>query len=288
MSVTAATEPLIWQIRDREWDLSRTGLIVGILNVTPDSFSDGGQFLSTDAAVKHALSMVADGADVLDIGGESTRPGAAAVDAEEELRRVCPVIREVRRRSPIPISIDTSKAVVAAAALKAGASIVNDVTALRGDPAMAEVVRDSGAGLILMHMRGTPQTMQTNPEYHDVVGEIREFLRQRLDHAISSGIDPIMIALDPGIGFGKTVQDNFSILKHCSEFGVHGRPVFIGASRKSLLKAVTGTSSVDDRFWPGIATTSFCRERGARLFRVHDPKPHREALRMTEAILHAR
>ena len=258
---------------------------MGVLNVTPDSFSDGGSFVDPDAACAQALNLVAEGADIIDVGGESTRPGAEPVPADVEQARVLPLIERLRAQSDILISIDTWKASVAAAAIEAGADIINDVTGLTGDDAMTAVARDSGAGVVLMHMRGTPQTMQLAPHYNDVVVEVREFLRQQFDAAVASGIEPARMALDPGIGFGKTAEHNHQLLRHCDAFAFAGRPVLIGVSRKSFLGRAVGSNDPTDRFWPGVALTSFCRERGARIFRVHEPKPHREALRMTEAIL---
>lgn len=274
----------IWQTRRLRLDLSRRGAIMGVLNVTPDSFSDGGRFVDPERACDHALAMIAEGADIIDVGGESTRPGAKPVAEEEEIARVVPVIERLRAASEALISIDTSKAAVAAAALAAGADIINDVTAL-ADPAMPALARDSGAGVVLMHMRGTPATMQRTPAYADVVAEVAQFLRQRLDAAVACGIDPHRMALDPGIGFGKTPAHNLSLLRRCDAFALDGRPVLIGVSRKSFLGRIAGSDDPADRFWPGVALTSLARERGARIFRVHEPRPHREALRMTEAIL---
>ena len=276
----------VWQTRRRTLDLTRRGVIMGVLNVTPDSFSDGGQFTDPDHACEHALTMQAEGADIIDVGGESTRPGAQPVAEADELARVVTVIERIRRRSDVLISIDTCKARVAEAAMAAGADIINDITALTGDAEMAGVARETGAGMVLMHMRGTPQTMQVDPRYDDVVAEVREFLRQRFEGAVACGIDPMRMALDPGIGFGKTLAHNRQLLRHCAAFGVAARPVLIGVSRKSFLGLVVKSDDPADRFWPGIALTSLCREMGARIFRVHDPRAHREALRMTEAILH--
>lgn len=276
----------LWQTRRRTLDLSRHGAIMGVLNVTPDSFSDGGSFVNPERACSHAMAMEADGADIIDVGGESTRPGAEPVVEAEEIARVLPVIERLRACSDIVISIDTCKARVAAAAMAAGADIINDVTALAGDAGMPEVARASGAGVVLMHMRGTPRTMQIAPHYDDVVAEVREFLRQRFHAAVASGIDPARIALDPGIGFGKTPEHNHSLLRRCDAFAIEGRPVLIGASRKSFLGRTLGSTDPEHRFWPAVALTSLCRERGARIFRVHEPRPHREAMRMTEAILH--
>jgi dihydropteroate synthase len=276
---------VIWRIRGRDFDLSRRGMVMGILNTTPDSFSDGGSFLDPQAAVEHGLRLAAEGADILDIGGESTRPGAEPVSAEEELRRTLPVVRALREKTNGLLSIDTSKSTVAHAALEAGADIINDVTGLRGDPAMAALAAESRAGVVVMHMQGEPRTMQASPQYADVVSEVGEFFRHSLGRAIASGIDPMSIALDPGIGFGKAQEHNLGLVRGLAAFLEFGRPLLVGASRKSFLGWIAGTPAMEDRFWPGVALTSLCREKGARIFRVHDAKPHREALRMTEAIL---
>jgi dihydropteroate synthase len=276
---------VIWRIRGRDFDLSRRGMVMGILNTTPDSFSDGGSFLDPQAAVEHGLRLAAEGADILDIGGESTRPGAKPVSAEEELQRTLPVVRALREKTTALISIDTSKSAVARAALEAGADIINDVTGLRGDPAMTALAAESRAGVVVMHMQGEPRTMQASPQYADVVREVGEFFRHSLGRAIASGIDPMSIALDPGIGFGKAQEHNLSLVRGLAAFLELGRPILVGASRKSFLGWIAGTPVMEDRFWPGVALTSLCRERGAKIFRVHDAKPHREALRMTEAIL---
>lgn len=276
---------MIWKIRDREIDLSRRAMVMGIINATPDSFSDGGSFLDPQAALAHGLRMVAEGAEILDIGGESTRPGAQSVEADEEIRRVLPIIQALRRESQALLSIDTSKAAVARAALDAGADIINDVTGLRADPDMTSLAASSKAGIVIMHMQGEPRTMQVAPTYDDVVHEVGEFFRQSLARSVACGIDPMRIALDPGIGFGKTPEHNRRLLAELSAFLEFRRPLLVGASRKSFLGWLAGSSAMDDRFWPGVALTSLCRERGARILRVHDVKPHTEALRMTEAIL---
>ncbi len=276
---------MIWKIRDREIDLSRRARVMGIINATPDSFSDGGSFLDPQAALAHGLQMVAEGAEILDIGGESTRPGAQSVEADEEIRRVLPIIQSLRRESHVLLSIDTSKASVAQAALDAGADIINDVTGLRGDPDMPALAAASKAGIVIMHMQGQPRTMQVAPTYDDVVHEVGNFFRHALARSVACGIDPMRIALDPGIGFGKTPEHNRRLLAELSAFLEFGRPLLVGASRKSFLGWLAGSSAMDDRFWPGVALTSLCRERGARILRVHDVKPHTEALRMTEAIL---
>jgi dihydropteroate synthase len=276
---------VIWKIRDRELDLSRRALVMGIINTTPDSFSDGGSFLNPADAVAHGKKLVAEGVEILDIGGESTRPGAESVSASEEMDRVLPVIRALRRESEVMISIDTSKASVARAALEAGADIINDVTGLRGDPEMPQLAASSQAGVVIMHMQGEPRTMQVAPRYDDVVREVGEFFRQALDRAVRYGINPMRIALDPGIGFGKTPEHNRCLLANLSAFLEFQRPLLVGLSRKSFLGWLIGSSKMEDRFWPGVALTSLCRERGARIVRVHDVKSHTDALRMTEAIL---
>lgn len=277
---------MIWRTARTELDLSQQGIILGILNITPDSFSDGGRYFCTDAAVRRGLELLEEGARIVDIGGESTRPGASPVVLDEELRRVVPVVRELRRRrSDILISIDTSKSEVAHCCLEEGADIINDVTALRGDPEMGRVVAKAKAGLVLMHMRGAPPTMQNKPEYSDVVTEVRDFLRRQAKRALSYGIDPMSIVFDPGIGFGKTAAHNVAILASLQSLVEQGRPILIGVSRKSFLSVLLGDRSLGARFWPSVALTSFCRERGIRLFRVHEPRPHSEALRMIEAIL---
>ena len=275
---------MLWKLPRGPLELSRQGLIMGVLNVTPDSFSDGGSFLDREAAVEHALELASLGADIIDVGGESTRPGAESVGVEEELRRVVPVIRDLRARSGVLISIDTSKAAVAKAAVEAGADIVNDITALLGDPAMPEVAARSGAGVVLMHMQGEPRTMQKCPHYTDVVAEVAEFLRQRIFAAVGCGMAVESLAIDPGIGFGKKPEHNRALLQNLPAFTALGRPVLVGVSRKSFLSWLADAPAMDDRFWPGVALTSYARELGAHIFRVHDPKPHREALRMTEAI----
>jgi dihydropteroate synthase len=276
---------VIWKVRGQSLDLTHRALLMGIVNVTPDSFSDGGSFLDPLAACKQGLKLVEEGADILDIGGESTRPGSHSVPLEEEIQRVIPVIQRLRQETKALISIDTNKAAVAQAAMDAGADIINDITGLRGDENMPSVVSQSGAGVIIMHMKGTPRTMQDAPAYQDIMSEIGDFFRQSVALALSSGIDPMSIALDPGIGFGKTPEHNRQLLVEIGSFAKTGHPILVGASRKSFLGWLAGSSAMDDRFWPGVATTSLCRERGAKIFRVHDVKPHHDALRMTEAIL---
>lgn len=276
---------MTWRIGSRTLDLTQSGLIMGIVNVTPDSFSDGGRFADPGRAVEHALAMVADGADILDIGGESTRPGAEPVDEAEELRRVLPVIRALRSQSQVLISIDTMKASVARAALDAGADIINDVTGLRGDAAMVRLAAERDCGLVAMHMIGDPQTMQTAPHYDDVVAEVRSYLEERLRILSTAGIAPERIALDPGFGFGKTLEHNLSLLRHLPQLAIGDRPLLIGVSRKSMIGKVLHSTDMADRHWPTIALTAYAREHGARILRVHDVKPNAQALRMIEAIL---
>lgn len=275
---------MIWKVGGRAIDLSRSGMVMGIINVTPDSFSDGGRHLDPEAALQKGLEMVEEGAAILDIGGESTRPGAAPVDEAEELRRVLPVLRALRKATGALLSIDTSKPGVAGRALAEGADIINDVGGLR-DPAMARVAAEGGAGVVLMHMLGDPATMQVSPCYGDVVAEVGDFFRHSIERAVGCGCDPMQIVLDPGIGFGKTAEHNAALLRGIGNFTTIGRPLLVGASRKSFLGVLAGTGEMGDRFWPGVALTSLCRERGARIVRVHEVRPHVEALRMTEAIL---
>ena len=257
-------------------------LVMGIVNVTPDSFSDGGSYLEADAAIAHGRELLAAGADLLDIGGESTRPGAAAVGAAEEIARVAPVI-EALAGDGASVSVDTSKAVVAEAALSAGAGIVNDVTAL-ADPEMASVCAARGPGLILMHMKGTPRTMQDNPVYGDVVVEVREFLAERMRSAIDAGIDEGGIWLDPGIGFGKTVEHNLELIARLGELADLGRPIVIGASRKNFIGAITGRE-VGDRLGGSIATNVLGLVHGADVLRVHDVAETIQAVRVAERII---
>jgi dihydropteroate synthase len=256
--------------------------VMGVLNVTPDSFSDGGEFLDLAAAVAHAERMAAEGADLVDVGGESTRPGAEPVPGDEELRRVMPVIERLAGGAGVPLSIDTSKAPVASAATGAGAVLVNDVTALRGDPEMVGVVAESGAELCLMHMRGDPRTMQDDPRYEDVVSEVKAFLEERLGFAVAQGVPEERVWLDPGIGFGKTVAHNLELLRRLDEIVAVGRPVVVGVSRKSFIGALTGRS-VPERAWGGLAANVLAFERGAHMFRVHDVLETRDALTVAAA-----
>jgi dihydropteroate synthase len=258
--------------------------IMGVVNVTPDSFSDGGLYLDPEAAIAHGIELYDEGAAILDIGGESTRPGAEPVPVEEELRRVIAVIAGlVEARPAARLSIDTSKAAVAEAALDAGATLVNDVTALRGDPEMASVVAAAGAGCCLMHMLGDPRTMQHDPRYEDVVADVKAFLEERIAYAVAAGVDERRILVDPGIGFGKTVEHNLELLRRLDELVALGRPVVIGTSRKSFLGKLTGRSDPADRVPGTIATCVLALERGARIFRVHDVSVVHDALAVAAA-----
>jgi len=258
---------------------------MGVLNVTPDSFSDGGEFFSVDQAVTRGVQIAAEGAQIVDVGGESTRPSAAPVSLEEELRRVIPVIKQLRDKIGILISVDTSKSEVAKAALEAGASIVNDVTGGRGDEEMMPLIANRKAAFIIMHMQGEPRTMQIGPRYVDVVSEVANFFRQQYMHALECGVDPMAIAFDPGIGFGKTLQHNLQLLANLDRLRVEDRPIVLGVSRKYFIGKLIGDSDVGARLAPGVALTSLLRSRGAEVFRVHDVKQNVDALRVTEAIL---
>ncbi|MGK2954271.1 MAG: dihydropteroate synthase [Solirubrobacterales bacterium] len=254
---------------------------MGVVNVTPDSFSDGGEFLDPELAIRHGLELIEAGADVLDIGGESTRPGAEAVSAEEELRRVAPVVEGLAGAAPI--SIDTAKAQVAAAAIEAGASIVNDVTGLGGDPDMAGVCADAGVEVVLMHMLGTPRTMQDDPRYDDVVADVRAFLLERVEVATAAGISRERVWIDPGIGFGKTLEHNLALLGGTSEFVATGFPVLVGPSRKAFIGKIDG-SKEDRRLGGTIAACLEALRGGAGMVRVHDVGPVVQAIRVAEAI----
>lgn len=273
--------PPRWFVRDREIDLSRS-CIMGILNVTPDSFSDGGLHADAGAAMRRAETMVREGADILDVGGESTRPGAEPVPAAEEIRRVVPVVRAAAALG-VFVSVDTGKAEVARAALDAGAAIVNDVTAL-GDPRMAETVRAFGAGLVLMHMRGTPSTMQDDPRYDDVVREVSAYLAGRRDAAEAAGVARERIVLDPGLGFGKTTAHNVALVRRLDALCALGSPVLIGASRKRFLGALTGVENPGRRVIASVAAAVAARLGGASVLRVHDVAATVEALRVADAV----
>jgi dihydropteroate synthase len=286
---------LTWHVRGRLLDLSSRALVMGIVNVTADSFSDGGRFSCTDAAVTQALRLIDEGADLIDIGGESTRPGATPVPAEEELRRVVPVVEALvhsgrlknNSKQEVLISIDTSKAVVAARCLEAGAHIINDVTALRGDPDLGRVVRDFGAGLILMHMQGTPATMQRDPRYEDVVAEVAQFLEERLHVADDLGIAGPCVVLDPGIGFGKTEEHNWTLLARLEELRRLGRPVCLGVSRKGFLGKLLGRSTAERLAGSLAVACHALGRRAAQLLRVHDVAPTRDAALVVAALARA-
>jgi dihydropteroate synthase len=257
---------------------------MGVLNVTPDSFSDGGLFLDQEAAVTHGERLAAEGADLIDVGGESTRPGAEPVAADEELRRVVGVVERLATALETPISIDTSKAPVARAALEAGATYVNDVSALRGDPAMAALVGGTSVDICLMHMQGEPRTMQEDPRYEDVVSDVKAFLEQRLEFAVAEGIAEQRVWLDPGIGFGKTLEHNLELIRRLGEIVAIGRPVVVGASRKRFLGALTGQAE-RGRLAGSLAAAVLAFERGASMLRVHDVRETREALTVAGATL---
>ena len=268
-----------WEACGRAIVTDRVPRVMGIVNVTPDSFSDGGRAATRDAAIAHALRLVDEGADLLDIGGESSRPGAEPVPEDEELRRVLPVVEALAPRVPVPISVDTTKAGVAVRALRAGASIVNDITALRGDLDLPRVVAESGAGVVLMHMAGTPRTMQDDPRYGDVVGDVRDFLTGRIAEVESLGIPRARVAIDPGIGFGKTLEHNLELLRNLDRLATLGCAVLIGTSRKGFLGALTGRP-VAERVIASVVSSLAAATRGAHVVRVHDVAPMVDAIKI--------
>jgi dihydropteroate synthase len=274
------------RFRRREYDLSRRALIMGVLNITPDSFSDGGRFLEGSRAVEQGNRLAEEGADILDIGGESTRPGSKPLPEEEEIRRVIPVIAELSGRIPIPISIDTRKARVAQEALQAGAEMVNDISALRFDGKMAGVVARAKVPVVLMHMRGDPENMQADTHYHDLIGEVREFFRERLTHAVSRGISREQIILDPGIGFAKSLEEghNLILLKHLRRFVDLGQPLLVGTSRKAFLGRILDLPP-EEREEATLATVAVAIQNGASIVRVHEVKRTRRAALVADAIL---
>lgn len=259
-----------WKCRDRVIALGERTRVMGILNATPDSFSDGGAFTDPGVAVEHALNMVEQGADIIDIGGESTRPGAEPVTVQEELRRTLPIIEGIRSASDIPISIDTMKAPVAAEAIAAGADIINDVSALGADTDMAGIAAASGAGVILMHMKGTPRTMQQNPVYDDAVSEVFAYLNQRIEFAARHGVERSRIVVDPGIGFGKTLDHNLELLRDLAGLVSCGCPILIGASRKRFIGEITGRAQPADRLAGSLGVAAWAAAHGAHILRVHD------------------
>jgi dihydropteroate synthase len=271
-----------WRLRTRTLRFGRLPLLMGIVNVTPDSFSDGGKFDDPARAVEQAMKLAAEGADILDIGGESTRPYSTPVTAEDELRRVLPVITAIVRQCNVPVSIDTSKASVAQAALDAGAEIINDVTGLEGDPGMMPLAMRSHAGICAMHMRGTPQTMQNDPRYDDVVNEIAAYLAARRDALFSAGVLPENVCLDPGIGFGKTHQHSLTLLANCHRFHTLGCPLLVGHSRKGFIGKVIGDKEAD-RTAGTIGVSVALARQGVQVLRVHDVAPVRQALQLFDA-----
>ena len=274
---------MLWRVRQFEFVFPRPPLLMGILNVTPDSFSDGGRFLDPGAAVAHGLQLVAEGADMLDIGGESTRPQAVPVSAEEETARVLPVIRQLAGQIKIPISIDTTKPAVARAALDAGASLINDIAANRADEAMWRLAAATGAGYVLMHMQGTPQTMQQSPRYDDVLVEVSDFFRERLSRIAACGVSPEQVVLDPGLGFGKKLEHNLQLLAQLGHFTQWQRPLLVGASRKSFIGTLLG-AGLADRLPASLACACWAVSEGACVLRVHDVAATRQALAVTAAL----
>lgn len=273
-----------WHLKTKTLSLTNRPALMAIVNVTPDSFSDGGKFHSVDRAVEHAMQLVVDGADILDIGGESTRPYSEPVSESEELDRVVPVIERLVKETEIPISIDTSKAAVAKAALAAGAEIINDVTGLEGDPEMVSIAVETGAGVCAMHMQGTPQTMQDNPQYVDVVIEIVEYLRQRKDALLAAGIEARKICLDPGIGFGKTHDHNIELLNRAEEFHVLESPILIGHSRKGFIGKLIGNKECE-RDSGTLAITLMMASKGMHIVRIHEIAAARRALSVWRGII---
>ncbi len=271
-----------WHLRTRRLEFSRLPMLMGIVNVTPDSFSDGGQFFDSQAAIERGMQLVEDGADILDIGGESTRPRSEPVAADEELRRVADVVAKLAEATPVPVSIDTSKARVARECMAAGAEIINDITGLTGDPEMVGVAAESGAGVCVMHMQGNPQTMQENPAYDDVVSEIFDFLEDRRDQLEKSGIREDRVCLDPGIGFGKSHQHNMTLMVNCERFHMLNRPLLVGHSRKGFLGKILGDMS-DDRTAVTVGAALALAAKGVQVIRVHDVRRVREALLGFEA-----
>jgi len=273
---------LRWKLAGDVLDFARRPLLMGAINVTPDSFSDGSRFFEPGAAIQRGLELAEQGAAILDVGGESTRPGAAPVEAEQELRRVMPVVSDLCRQTTVPVSIDTSKAAVAREAVSAGAQIINDVTGLEGDPAMVEVAVDSGAGVCVMHMQGTPRTMQDNPTYDDVLQEVLDYLRARRDALTTAGIERERIAVDPGIGFGKTTGHNLTLLANAWRFHELGCPVLVGPSRKRFIGEVLGDVAAD-RTAGTVGVALALARQGVQLIRVHDVGPVHQALLLFEA-----
>jgi len=276
---------MLWKSRHKTLDLSRQAEVMGILNVTPDSFSDGGRFDHGQSALEHARQLIDEGAAIIDVGGESTRPGATPVSADEEIARTVPVIADLRKEWGGWISIDTTKAAVAAAAIDAGADIVNDISGLRADPAMTSLCAESGCAVVVMHMQGKPQTMQEAPQYNDVIAEVRAFFDERLNTLTQAGISADAICFDPGIGFGKLLEHNLALLQSLDSLCPAGRPLLLGVSRKSFIGQLLGDKDLALRDWPTVALSARTREQGVMLHRVHQVRPNLEALRMIEAVV---
>ncbi|MBI9016098.1 MAG: dihydropteroate synthase [Phycisphaerae bacterium] len=272
------------QCKRQELTLGDKPVIMGILNATPDSFSDGGHFVDIDIAVAHGLQMVADGAKIIDVGGESTRPGSQAVSVTEQIKRVVPLIKGIANQCNVAISIDTTSCEVAKAALEAGASIVNDVSALLFDDKLADLIAEQGCPIILMHMQGKPENMQRQPEYENVVEEVKKFLVERIAFCLSSGIKKQQIIIDPGIGFGKTTEHNLLLIKHIDAFSELGVPVLIGHSRKRFIGDILGIENAADRTFGNAAVVGYCVSKECQILRVHDVKETREVVDMTAAI----
>jgi dihydropteroate synthase len=274
---------MFWKTACLPVELPPEPILMGVLNVTPDSFSDGGRWFLSDAAIAHAKKMIQEGAQIIDIGGESSRPGATPVDEPEELRRILPVIEALKRESKVLLSVDTCKPSVAARAIEAGAAIVNDIGGLRS-PAMRELVAKTGAGVICMHMQGCPATMQQDPHYHDVVAEVRTFFESTLETCTANGIDADQIIFDPGIGFGKTFAHNLLLLKNLKSLSPSGRPLALGVSRKSFLSLATDSEDMNSRLWPTIALSTYAFDQNVSVLRVHEITPNAAAVRIRSAI----
>ncbi len=286
-SRNGSREEFVLRCREGDLHLGVRTLVMGVLNVTPDSFSDGGLFLDTHRAIEHGLRMAEEGADIIDVGGESSRPGSDPVSQDEELERIIPVIEALASRLQIPISVDTYKAQVAERAVEAGAQMINDISGLRFDPQMPSVAARFDTPLIIMHIKGTPKTMQEDPRYEDLMGEIIAYLREGIDRAERvGGVDPHQVIVDPGIGFGKRVEDNLMILKRLPELTCLGRPLIIGTSRKSFIGAVLDRE-VDQRAIGTLATVAVSALKGAHMVRVHDVGPARQAVDMVDAVVNA-
>ncbi len=273
----------IYKIRNNEFDFNGNFYLMAVLNITPDSFSDGGKYINTESAVERAKEMIDEGADIIDIGGESTRPGAEAVGEEEEIRRVIPVVSRIREFSDVPISVDTYKSKVAFEAIKCGADIVNDISGLQFDTEMIRVVKDFNVPVVVMHIKGTPKDMQKNPQYNDLMREILEYFEERIKTLRESRIEKVFI--DPGIGFGKRYEDNLKILNNLNEFTVFNLPVLVGSSRKSFIGTALSGRDVNDRLYGSLAAGAIALLNGASILRVHDVKPHKDLVKIIRAIL---